>query len=110
TSQLAVWARRLALFSLVAVVFAVIIVRSGLLEIRPALATFFGALAVSAIALPLAVAAFAVIWKDGLNGMGSALTAIAVSGALLAYPAYLGMKSYGLPWIYDITTDPIDPP
>jgi uncharacterized protein (DUF1499 family) len=29
---------------------------------------------------------------------------------LLAYPAYLGLKAYRLPWIYDITTDPIDPP
>jgi uncharacterized protein (DUF1499 family) len=33
-----------------------------------------------------------------------------VSLALLAYPAYLGVKAYRLPWIYDITTDPIDPP
>jgi len=33
-----------------------------------------------------------------------------VSLALLAYPAYLGIKAYRLPWIYDITTDPIDPP
>ena len=54
--------------------------------------------------------AFVVIWKDGLDGMGSALTAIAISLGLLAYPAYLGVKAYRLPWIYDITTDPIDPP
>ena len=30
--------------------------------------------------------------------------------ALIAYPAYLGIKGYQLPAIYDITTDPIDPP
>jgi len=30
--------------------------------------------------------------------------------ALLAYPAYLGYRAYKLPWLYDITTDPIDPP
>ncbi len=35
---------------------------------------------------------------------------MAISLALLAYPAYLGIKAYRLPWIYDITTDPIDPP
>src|SRR6266508_2666327 len=110
TSQLAVWARRMALFSLIATILAIIIVRSGLLEIRPALVTFGGALALSVIALLLAFAAFVVIWKDGLLGMGYALTAIGIGVALLAYPAYLGLKAYRLPWIYDITTDPIDPP
>jgi hypothetical protein len=30
--------------------------------------------------------------------------------ALIAYPAYLGIKAYRLPAIYDISTDPIDPP
>jgi uncharacterized protein (DUF1499 family) len=110
TSRLAVWAWRTALFALVATLLAIIIVRSGLLEIRPALATFFGALGVACIGLCIALAAFVVIWKDGLGGMGSALAAIAVSISLLAYPAYIVIKSYKLPWIYDITTDPIDPP
>jgi uncharacterized protein (DUF1499 family) len=110
TSQLAVWSRRMALFSLVATILAIIIVRSGLLELRPALATFGGALALSVIALLLACAAFVVIWREGLLGMGYALGAIGIGVALLAYPAYLGVMSYRLPWIYDITTDPIDPP
>jgi len=109
-SRLAVWARRVAFFSLVATVLAIIIVRSGLLEIRPAIGTLAGALSLAVIALLLAFAAFAVIWKDGLGGMGSALSAIAISIGLLGYPAYLGIKAYKLPWIYDITTDPIDPP
>src|SRR4029077_17750483 len=30
--------------------------------------------------------------------------------ALLAYPAYLGVKAARLPAIADVTTDPIDPP
>jgi uncharacterized protein (DUF1499 family) len=51
-----------------------------------------------------------VIWMEGLAGMGAALSATAISFVLLAYPAYLGLKAYRLPWIYDITTDPIDPP
>ena len=110
TSKLAVWARRMALFSLIATILAIIIVRSGLLEIRPALVTFGGALALSVIALLLAFAAFVVIWKDGLLGMGYALTAIFIGVALLAYPAYLAVVAYRLPWIYDITTDPIDYP
>jgi len=110
TSRLAIWARRMAWFSFAATILAIIIVRSGLLELRPALATFGGALALAVVALMLAFAAFAVIWKDGLEGMGSALTAILIGVGLLAYPSYLGIKAYKLPWIYDITTDPIDPP
>jgi hypothetical protein len=110
TSRLAVWARRTALFSLIATILAIIIVRSGLLEFRPALATVGGALAFSAIALLLAFAAFVVIWREGLMGIGYSLTAIGIALALLAYPSYVALASYRLPWIYDITTDPIDPP
>jgi len=110
TSRLAIWARRIAGFAFVATVLAVIIVRSGLLEIQPALMTFAGALAIAVVAMLVAFAAFAVIWMEGLAGMGAALTAMLVSLALLAYPAYIGIKSYRLPRIYDITTDPIDPP
>jgi uncharacterized protein (DUF1499 family) len=110
TSRLAIWARRMALFSLTAVCLSVIIVRSGLVEIGPAVVTFVGALAPAVIALFLAFAAFVVIWKDGLKGLGPALGAMFISAALLAYPAYLSYRAYELPWIYDITTDPIDPP
>src|SRR6185503_16292535 len=106
TSRLAIWARRIAGFALLASLLAIIIVRSGLLEIWPALATFAGALAIAIVALLLAFAAFVVIWMEGLAGMGAALTAMAVSLALLAYPAYLGLKASRLPWIYDIPTDP----
>src|SRR5262249_21122070 len=110
TSRLAIWARRTALFSLVATILAIVIVRSGLLEFRPALATVGGALTFSAIALLLSFAAFVVIWRDGAIGIGYSLTAIVIAVALLAYPGYLAAASYRLPWIYDITTDPIDPP
>jgi uncharacterized protein (DUF1499 family) len=109
-SKLAVWARHLALFSLAASILSIIIVRSGLLEIVPAIATFAGALAFAVLAMLLALAGFIVIWKDGLDGLGHALLAMAISIALLAYPAYLAVKAYRLPAIYDITTDPRDPP
>jgi uncharacterized protein (DUF1499 family) len=110
TSRLAVWARRTAVFSLIATILAIVIVRSGLLEFKPALATFGGALVFSIVALLLAFAAFVVIWREGLMGIGYSLTAIGIGLALLAYPSYLALASYRLPWIYDITTDPIDPP
>ena len=110
TSRLALWARRLALFSLAAALLSVAIVHSGLLEVRPALATFGAALLLAVVALLLAFAAFVVIWKDGLGGMGAALSGIGMAAALLAYPTYLVYHTWDLPWIYDITTDPIDPP
>ena len=109
-SQLAIWARRMAFFALAASFLAVIIVRSGLLEIKPAIATFAGALAIAGIALLLGFAALVSIWVSGRAGMGAALAAIAIATLMLGYPAYLGIRAYKLPLIYDITTDPLDPP
>jgi uncharacterized protein (DUF1499 family) len=110
TSRLAIWSRRMSLFSLLATVLAIIILRSGLLEIWPALTTFGGALALAVVALVLALGAFVVIWREGLQGMGYALAAIAIAGGLLAYPTFLVARSYKLPRIYDVTSDTIDPP
>ena len=80
-SRLAIWARRLAVFAFVASVLSVIIVRSGLLEIVPALATFGGALALAVLAILLAFAAFVVI-----------SISIAITGAFTAET----LKLYGL--------------
>lgn len=109
-SRLAVWARRIALFSLAATVISVIVVRSGALEIVPALSTFAGALMLAAVAILLALCALVVIWFEGVAGAKQAIAALFIGLALIAYPAYLGVKAWRLPAIYDITTDPIDPP
>jgi hypothetical protein len=109
-SRLAVWARRVALFSLAATLIAVIIVRSGALEIVPALSTLAGALVLAVLAILLAIGAAIVIWFEGVGGAKEAATALFIGLALIAYPLYLGIKGYRLPAIYDITTDPIDPP
>jgi uncharacterized protein (DUF1499 family) len=110
TSRLAIWSRRVALFSLAATLIAVIVVRSGALEIVPALSTLAGALALAILAILLAFGAAVSIWKDGVAGVGEAVTGLLIGLALIAYPAFLGVKAYRLPAIYDITTDPIDPP
>jgi uncharacterized protein (DUF1499 family) len=109
-SKLAIWARRMAIFSLTAVFVSIIVVRSELLDIGPALTSFVVALVPAVLSLLLAAAALVVIWNEGLRGLGRTLAAIGIALALLAYPAYLGYKAYKLPWLYDITTDPIDPP
>ena len=109
-SRLAVWARRIALFSLAATFIAVIIVRSGALDIVPALSTLAGALVLACVAILLAFAAGVVIWRHGIGGGGHAVTALFIGAALIAYPLYLGARASRLPAIFDITTDPIDPP
>jgi len=109
-SGLAIWARRIALFSLAATLIAVIIVRSGALEIVPALSTLAGALALAVVAILLALASGIVIWREGAGGLLQAMTALFIGFALIAYPLYVGLKAYRLPAIYDVTTDPIDPP
>ena len=109
-SRLAVWSLRLALFALAATFIAIIIVRSGALDIVPALSTLAGALVLAVVAILMALGAGIVIWFQGCGGVRQALFAILIGCALIAYPAYLGVKAYKLPSIYDITTDPIDPP
>src|SRR5688500_11922356 len=109
-SALANWARRLAVFSLVAAIVSIIIIRFGFLEFKPALATFFGALAIAGLSILVGLAAFAAIWQNGSRGMGRILLALLLDAAILAYPAYLALQYRNLPRIYDITTDSIDPP
>src|SRR6266851_2196550 len=109
-SRLAVWSRRVAVFSIPVVLLAITIVRSGLLELVPALATFGGALALAVVAIVLAFGAFIVIWREGLRGGGHAVVALMIGIGILAYPAYLATRAYRLPAINDVTTDPLDPP
>jgi uncharacterized protein (DUF1499 family) len=109
-SRLATWARNLAVFSIVAVLVSIVIVRFGFLEMKPALATFFGALACAGLSILVAIAGAAAIWQNGSGGVGRILLALLISTAVLAYPAYLGLQYRKLPPIHDITTDPIDPP
>ena len=109
-SRLASWARNLAVFSVVAVLVSIIIVRFGFLEMKPALATFFGALGCAGLSILVGFAAFVAIWQNGSRGMSRILLALLIDAVVLAYPAYLGLQYRKLPAIHDITTDPIDPP
>ena len=109
-SGLATWARNLAVFSIIAVVVSILIVRFGFLEMKPAIATFFGALACAGVSILVGLIGAAAIWQSGARGMSRILLAFVIDAALLAYPAYLGLQYRKLPPIHDITTDPIDPP
>src|SRR6201990_1782620 len=109
-SSLATWARNLAVFSAVAVMVSILIVRFGFLEMKPALATFFGALGLAGLSILVSFAAFAAIWQNGSRGMSRILLALLIDAVVLAYPAYLFLQYRRLPPIHDITTHPIDPP
>ena len=109
-SSLASWARNLAVFAVVAVAVSIIVVRFGFLKPKPTLVTFFGGLAIAALSILFGLAGFAAIWQNGSRGMGRILLAFLINGAILAYPAYLALQYRKLPPIYDITTNPIDPP
>ena len=109
-SGLATWARNFAVFSAVAVVVSILILRFGFLEMKPALMTFFGAVALAVLSIVIGFAAFLAIWHNGTRGMGRILVAFLIAAVVLAYPAYLALQYRKLPKIYDITTDPIDPP
>ena len=109
-SRLAAWSRRFALFALAVAVLSIIILRSGLLEIVPALATFGAALVFAGLSILFAFGAFITIWRQGLAGLGYAILGLFLSLALLAYPAYLGYRASVLPAISDITTDFANPP
>lgn len=109
-AQLAAWSRRLALFALAVAAMSILIVRSNLLEVEPALATFAAALVFAALAILLALAAFVAIWRQGKAGLGAALSGLFLGLLLLAYPGYLGYRATKLPPISDITTDAGNPP
>ncbi len=109
-SLLATWARYLAIFSLVATIVTVIVIRFGFLEFKPALISFFGALGLAGLSILVAFAGFAAIWQNGSRGMGRILVALTIDAVILAYPGYLGFQYRKLPAIHDITTDPADPP
>ncbi|ABD05874.1 conserved hypothetical protein [Rhodopseudomonas palustris HaA2] len=109
-SRLAVWARYVAVFAAITAVVSTLLVRFDFLEVRPAMATFFGALALAGLSILLALAGFAAIWQNGSRGMARILLALLIDVLILAYPSYLGWQYRTLPAIHDITTDPIDPP
>ena len=109
-SLLAVWSSRLALFGLAVAALSVLILRSGILEVGPALTTFAGALVFAALAVLLALGAFVTIWRQGYSGLGRAVRGLLLGLALLAYPGYLASRAFELPNIYDVTTDTANPP
>jgi hypothetical protein len=109
-SEAAVWSRRLGVFALLVAAIGALLIRTNLVEVIAGLAVFGAAIFLACAALLLAGAGMAIIWRTGRKGVGHVVTAILLSVALLAYPAYLSIVAVRLPPINDITTDVNDPP
>jgi hypothetical protein len=109
-SKLAVWSRRVAIFALPVVAIAVVLHRLGAIEYTVAYVLLVAGFAVALAALVLAVAALAIIWNEGLRGLGAALVAFLIGVAILAVPLFEAGRSINLPAISDISTDVTDPP
>ena len=69
----------MAVFSAVATLVSIGVVRFGFLEMRPAMATWFGALALAGVSILLALAGFAAIWQNGSRGIPRILLALLMS-------------------------------
>jgi len=109
-SRAAVWSRRAAIFALATAGVAVVLSRFGGVDAAAALTVFGAALVLAFLAVLLAGAAAAVIWRTGRRGADQAALGLALSLALLAYPVYLTVTALALPAINDVTTDLDSPP
>src|SRR3974377_30757 len=108
-SSLASWARNLAVFSVVAVLVSIIIVRFGFLEMKPALATFFGALACAGLSILVGFAAFVAIWQNGTRGMSRLLLAFLIDPVRSPLPRRSAAAAPP-PHTRDTTPAPLSPP
>jgi uncharacterized protein (DUF1499 family) len=109
-SRLAIWSRRLALFCLQLVVLDVILHRLFSLPTPVAFNIFVAGWIGAVLALLLALVSVVIIWRQGRGGGGSATLAIAAALIVIGIPALVAPQIAGYPKIYDITTDPANPP
>ena len=102
--------RACAVFGAVLATIAVAMGRSGVGDPRGALAVLGFGLALALLAAALALWSAVVIWRTGRRGTARALSALALSALVLAYPAYLAGLALRLPAVGDVSTDPAAPP
>ncbi len=109
-SRKAVWSRRLAFLAFL--VFAAIFAVHRVGEVPTPLAMNVAGIAIvlSLFSLLLGLVAMVNIWNEGFSGAGKALSGMMLSALVLAGPIWLVPSVLTLPRIYEVTTDPADPP
>ncbi|MFN3745597.1 MAG: DUF1499 domain-containing protein [Hyphomicrobiaceae bacterium] len=109
-TNLATWARRLALFSAALILVALVLHRLGRIETPLAIGLVLTGFAGAGLALLSGVAAGVIIWRKGVAGAWSAAAGIVVSLAIFAWPASVAPFYLRLPPLSDVTTDFEQPP
>lgn len=108
-TQWAVWSRRIALFALVVLGYAVVLIRGGVQDMRGA-ALFLAAFALVGLAALAALVAFMRIWRHGLKGVGMAAQALLLVAVMSALPGFYLGRALFLPRLNDVSTDIDIPP
>ncbi len=109
-TKFATAARRIAVFSAVLILLALVLHRFGRIETPLAIGLVLTGFAGAGLALISGLAAGVVIWRRGLTGAWSAVAGIAVSLAIFAWPASVAPIYLRLPPLNDVTTDTEHPP
>lgn len=109
-TKFATWARRLALFSAVLILVALVLHRFGRIETPLAIGLVLTGFAGAGLALLSGLAAGVVIWRKGVPGAWSAVAGVAVSLALFAWPASIVPFYLRTAPLADVTTDFEHPP
>lgn len=109
-SELALWARRIAVVSLQLLILAAILHRFAGLSTPAALNVIGTAFMGGAIALGLSALAVLQVWRLGLTGWGNAFFAAFIGAFILATPAAYLPSWLSLPALKDVSTDTADPP
>ena len=110
TSGVALWSRRVALFSLVLFVVSAIGHRRGFVDTFGFLWILFLVAVFAVLALLLVAASFRRVWVRGDRGGGAAVVAVLVSALVLAPFGVTVARSFYYPRLSDISTDLVDPP
>jgi uncharacterized protein (DUF1499 family) len=109
-SALSRWTSRLALFCLLLVIVVFILHRLFGMPTPVAANAVMTALAGSAVAVLLGIAASVRIWRHGGGGAARILVGLFVALLLLSGPLVLMAMARSYPAIYDVTTDVASPP
>ena len=109
-SRLAAAGSRLAALSVPVLIIAAIGHRAGMLAATPTYAVMALGFSLAALAVIMALAAFAGIWRDGRKGAGAATSGLIIGLMVLVLPGMGAWQVVTLPRLIDISTDPTDPP
>jgi uncharacterized protein (DUF1499 family) len=109
-SRAALFARKIAWFALAVTAVALAFMRFQLVDVLPGAISLAAGLGLAALAVLLALAAFARIWMEGRRGIGAAAKGLVLALAILAYPGLFAFRAATLPRLNDVSTDIDDPP